>query len=240
MKKLEKLIEKIMPVDRFLITVFAFMFNSLVYSGAREIAGGWKHHLLVSAVDKNIPFIPESLIIYFGCYIFGVWNYVLIAKLDKERAYRFYFADFFSRVICFAIFLLFPTTNIRPEITGSGFWEQGMRFLYYIDKADNLFPSIHCLISWFCYIGIRKVDAVPKWYQRFSCVFAVLVFVSTLTTKQHVIWDVAGGVLLAEMTFFIANHTNTYLYYENLWRKVTQVLFGKKGKQHERCEKECM
>ena len=132
-----------MPVDRFLITVFAFMFNSLVYSGAREIAGGWKHHLLVSAVDKNIPFIPESLIIYFGCYIFWVWNYVLIAKLDKERAYRFYFADFFSRVICFAIFLLFPTTNIRPEITGSGFWEQGMRFLYYIDKADNLFPSIH-------------------------------------------------------------------------------------------------
>ena len=118
-----------MPVDRFLITVFAFMFNSLVYSGAHEIAGGWKHHLLVSAVDKNIPFIPESLIIYFGCYIFWVWNYVLIAKLDKERAYRFYFADFFSRVICFAIFLLFPTTNIRPEITGSGFWEQGMRFL---------------------------------------------------------------------------------------------------------------
>ena len=30
-----------------------------------------------------------------------------------------------------------------------------MRFLYQVDAADNLFPSIHCLTSWFCYIGIR-------------------------------------------------------------------------------------
>lgn len=229
MRKISVWIEKIMPVDRFLIAVFAFSFNCLVYSGARAIASDWKHHVLTSMIDDRIPFLPSSLIIYFGCYIFWMINYVLIAKLDEERAYRFYFADFLSRIVCFAFFLLYPTTNIRPEIVGNGLWENGMRFLYHMDAADNLFPSIHCLVSWFCYIGIRNVPSVSKTYQRVSCVAALLVFVSTLTTKQHVIWDVAGGVLIAEFTFYIANHTNAYVGYRKFWRKVTQVLFGKKA-----------
>ena len=229
MKRIQKWIEKIMPVDRFLIAVFAFTFNSLVYSGARAIASDWKHHVLASAIDERIPFLPISLVIYFGCYIFWIINYVIIAKFEEERAYRFYFADFLSRIVCFVVFLLYPTTNIRPEIVGNGLWEQGMRFLYFIDEADNLLPSIHCLVSWFCYIGIRNVPSVSKAYQRLSCLAALLVFVSTLTTKQHVIWDVAAGALLAEITFFIANHTKAYLYYKKFWEKVTQILFGKKA-----------
>lgn len=226
---MRKWIEKIMPVDRFVIAVFAFVFNCLVYSGARAIASGWKHHVLTSSIDERIPFLPASLLIYFGCYIFWIVNYVMIAKLDEERAYRFYFADFLSRIICFVCFLLYPTTNIRPEIIGDGLWEQGMRFLYGVDAADNLFPSIHCLVSWFCYLGIRSVPDIPKWYKNTSCILAVLVFVSTLTTKQHVIWDVAAGVALAEISFFIANHTQAYVYYKKFWKKATQRFFGKKA-----------
>jgi membrane-associated phospholipid phosphatase len=33
---------------------------------------------------------------------------------------------------------------------------------------------------------------------------AIAVFLSTLTTKQHVIIDVIGGVVLAELSCFIA------------------------------------
>lgn len=101
-----------------------------------------------------------------------------------------------SRIICFSIFLLFPTTNIRPDIVGGGIWNEGMRLLYRIDAADNLFPSIHCLVSWFCYIGIRGEKKIPKWYKWTSCLIAVAVFISTLTTKQHVIIDVIAGVVI--------------------------------------------
>ena len=38
-------------------------------------------------------------------------------------------------------------------------------------------------------------------------------FVSTLTTKQHVIADVIGGALLAEVTWQIAGHTHLGAWY---------------------------
>lgn len=231
---MKRIIEKMMPADRFLMVLFALVFNSAVYSGAHIIARGWNHHVMTSALDAKIPLIPESLIVYFGCYIFWVWNYTMIAKLDERRAYAFYAADFLSRVVCFIIFLLFPTTNIRPEIVGNGFWEEGMRFLYSVDAADNLFPSIHCLVSWFCYIGIRKVDTIPRWYRNISCMIAILVFISTLTTKQHVIWDVIGGIFLAELSFFVANHTKIAWYYEEFWTRITQKIFCERRKLHEK------
>lgn len=58
---------------------FSFVFNCLVYSGSRMIAGGWYHHNIETAVDRSLPFVPQFLIIYFGCYLFWIVNYILIA-----------------------------------------------------------------------------------------------------------------------------------------------------------------
>ena len=88
-----------------------------------------------------------------------------------------------------------------------------LSLLYQMDAADNLFPSIHCLNSWFCYIAVRGRQEIPRWYQRFSFWAALAVFVSTLTTKQHVIADVIGGALLAEVTWQIAGRTHLGAWY---------------------------
>ena len=115
--------------------------------------------------------------------------------------------------ICMAFYLLLPTTNVRPSIPEQGFWNQMLALLYQMDAADNLFPSIHCLNSWFCYIAVRSRREIPRWYQRFSFWAALAVFVSTLTTKQHVIADVIGGALLAEVTWQIAGRTHLGAWY---------------------------
>ena len=81
---------------------------------------------------------------------------------------------------------------------------QLMRFLYSMDAADNLFPSIHCLVSWLCYIGIRGNKKVPQWIRTTFCICAIAVFISTLTTKQHVIYDVVAGVALVEVTYRVS------------------------------------
>ncbi|WP_461811406.1 phosphatase PAP2 family protein [Faecalimonas sp.] len=230
-KRIQNCIEKILPVDRFLILIFAFTFNSIVYSGSRIIAGDWHHYILTSRLDEEIPLIPESLLIYFGCYIFWAVNYILIAKQDEEKAYQFFLADMISRIICFLIFILFPTTNIRPDIVGEGMWNEGMRFLYQIDAADNLLPSIHCLVSWFCYIGIRGEKKISKWYQWASCTIAILVFVSTLTTKQHVMIDVIAGVIIAEGTLWFTRHTRLYIKYMCFWKGMSDKIFKMGGKR---------
>ena len=92
----------------------------------------------------------------------------------------------------------------RPIIGGNSLWDNALRFLYQIDAPDNLFPSIHCLVSWFSYLGVRGRKDIPQWYRTLSFVMALAVFISTLTTRQHVIVDVFGGVLLAEVCYWLA------------------------------------
>ena len=104
-----------------------------------------------------------------------------------------------------------------------------------IDAADNLFPSIHCLVSWFCFQGIRGRQEIPKWYQYLSCVIAVCVFLSTLMTKQHVVWDVAGGVILAQICFTVSGKTQWYRIYQRFCERIQSCIFHLTGgARHER------
>lgn len=164
-------------------------------------------------LDQQIPVIPWTIVIYFGCYLVWIVNYLIAASREKEFVWRFFAADVLARLVCMAFYLLLPTTNVRPSIPEQGFWNQMLALLYQMDAADNLFPSIHCLNSWFCYIAVRGRREIPLWYQRFSFWAALAVFVSTLTTKQHVIADVIGGALLAEVTWQIAGRTHLGAWY---------------------------
>lgn len=219
-KKFFHRINGLIPTYGIFPLLFSLIFNCLVYIGTKWIAGDWYHYNIESRWDLALPFVPQFLIIYFGCYLFWAVNYSMIARQDRQSVYQFFTADFISRCVCLVIYLVFPTTNTRPVIEGYGFWEQATRLLYGIDAPDNLFPSIHCLISWFCYIGIRGRKEVPLWYRGASMFFALLVFVSTLLTKQHVMIDVISGVLLAEGCFLIGKKSNLYKWYEKIGNKM--------------------
>ncbi|MCI5649773.1 MAG: phosphatase PAP2 family protein [Fusicatenibacter sp.] len=204
MQYIRKITKKILPLYGLCPLLITFIVNCLAYGGAKLIAGNWKHYCMETVLDQRIPFLPWTLAIYLGCYLFWIVNYVIIAGGEREEVDRFFLADVMSRIICFALFLALPTTNHRPVISENGFWNLGMKFLYTVDSAENLFPSIHCLTSWFCFIGVRRRKGIPKWYRFFSAAAAVAVFLATLTTKQHVIVDVVGGVLLSEGCFFLS------------------------------------
>ena len=158
---------------------------------------------------------PQFLVVYFGCYLFWAVNYILIARQERHRVYQF-LQEIFVKMYLPCLFLVYPTTNTRPVITDAGLWNQAALWLYSVDSADksvsvNPLSGKLVLLSW--HPGNQKV---PVWYQRVSMVIAVLVFVSTLLTKQHVIADVAGGVILAELCFCIGRKTELYRIYENL------------------------
>lgn len=182
----------------------AVIWDEMVYYGANLMAQNRFHHNWELSLDRLIPFLPWTVSIYFACFLFWGVSYVLCTIQEDRLAYRFFLADFLCKVVCLVFFLLLPTTNVRPEITGTGFWDQVMRFLYWVDAPANLFPSIHCMVSWLCYIGARNDPRLPVWYRRFSCLFALAVFASTLTTKQHVLVDVVAGMLLAELGYWVA------------------------------------
>lgn len=231
MDKKRKGFAALVPRYSYFPLIFALVFNTAVYTGSRLIAGGWKHYNIETALDRLVPFFAPSAAIYLGCYLFWAMNYILLARQKKEDVCRFFAGDFLSRVICLFFYLVFPTTNVRPEVVPEGFWNQVMIWLYSVDAADNLFPSIHCLVSWFCYIGIRGRKDIPVWYQGFSCIFALLICISTLTTKQHVIADVAGGILTAELCLRIGRRPAVWGAYQKILDKVSSLIF--RGKMRE-------
>lgn len=209
--------------------LIAVALNFAVYGGARVIAGDWKHHMIGGELEERIPFLPWTVAIYLGCYLFWIANYIILARQKKEEVCRFFVADFISRLVCFACYLLYPTTNVRPVVEAEGFWNQVMRFLYTIDAADNLFPSIHCLVSWFCFAGLRGKSTIPSWYKATSCGMAILVCISTLTTKQHALIDVFGGVVLAEICLWLGRQEKVWKVYEKLLDEIDGKLLLEGG-----------
>lgn len=223
---LRKYINPIVPLYAILPLIACFTLNTMVYYGAKIINSSRYHYDFTTDFDRSIPLIPSFVFIYFVCYAFWIINYIMIGRISREHCLRFVFADMTSRVVCAIFFILIPTTNIRPEIIGSGLSDNLMRYLYVIDSPENLFPSIHCLVSWFCYIGIRGQKKVPLWYRIFSCVFAILVCISTQVTKQHYFMDVIGGLAIAEITYYIAGKTECYKGLANFFDKISCALFG--------------
>lgn len=199
--------------------VLTLAVNFLAYFGTRPFTGSWKHYNIETILDQQIPVVPWTITIYFGCYLVWILNYLIAASREKEFVWRFFAADVLARLVCLICYLLLPTTNVRPVLPEHGIWNQLLARLYQIDAADNLFPSIHCLNSWFCYIAVRGRREIPRWYQRFSFWAALAVFVSTLTTKQHVIVDVIGGMLLAESAWQIAVHMHLGTWYGAIWER---------------------
>lgn len=210
---------RIVPKYSIFPLFFAVFVNMAVYAGSRMIAGNWYHYNIESPLDEMIPLWAPSVLIYLGCYLFWIANYILIARQGKKEVCQFFSADFLSRMVCLFFYLVFPTTNTRPQLEPDGFWNQIMVFLYSVDAADNLFPSIHCLVSWFCFIGIRGRQEYPVFYRGFSCITAVFICISTLLTKQHVLLDVAGGILLAEFCFWLGKKPLVYETYEKILNK---------------------
>lgn len=197
MKKGNQIIPGIMRLPIFL----ALACNMLAYYGSRPLMANRQHFNISNRLDDQIPLVSWTIIIYWGSYVFWIINYIIGCRQDREKAFRFISADFFAKLVCLLCFLLFPTTNIRPVIEGNSIWDELMRLLYRVDAADNLFPSIHCLTSAFCFIAVRGNEKIPKWYKTVSFLITASICVSTLTTRQHVLIDVIAGVALSELSW---------------------------------------
>ena len=201
---------KLVPRYAVFSLVFAFLWNSLIYNGAIALQHGRPALDMTTALEDAIPFQPGWIVVYFGCFLFWGVNYILISRRGKELWFRFLTADLLAELICGLFFVFLPTTNVRPESIGSGLFHQLTAWLYQIDPAKNLFPSIHCMASWFCFIGVLADRRIPPRYKAFNCAFALAVCASTLFLKQHCIPDVLAGVALAEVCLSLAARTQLY------------------------------
>ena len=174
--------------------------QALVYCGTRPILPYLTLHVLTGPIDARIPFSPPWITVYLLCFPYWVFTGLLILSEEKACAYRITASYILALIVSFAVFLLWPGTMERPEVTGSGVFDSLVRFVYSVDSPTNLCPSLHVMLSYYCVRGALGGKNVAHWYKAFSIVFFVLVCCSVLLVKQHALIDVPAGILLGELS----------------------------------------
>lgn len=207
----------------------ALLGNQIPFQLARLLARGKLHYHLALPLDAAVPFLPWTVFIYFfACFIFWFFLYRRVAALPRQTADRFFCANLLGKAICFLFFVFFPTEMTRPELNGSGLWDAFIRFVYWVDEPNNLFPSLHCFIAWLCWAGIRGNKQVSTLWRLSALLMAVAVCASTLTTRQHVLADVAGGVVLSELCWQLSGRDKLRGLYSSL---ADRIVFGEKERR---------
>lgn len=208
---LRRTLNRWIPDYAILPLVTTGIVNFIVYTGSKLIQALAKSEAtdMTLPIDSFFPFAPIWVLAYIGTFAFWTYQYINIAREGPMQACRLVTADFIAKLICMLFFNFLPTTNVRPEVVGSGVSAYLMRFIFWIDSPTNLFPSIHCFIAW---LGTRQLFETKRYKHKvilcIACTLgSVLVFLSTLFTKQHVFVDVVAGILVAEVGFVLAKYT---------------------------------
>jgi membrane-associated phospholipid phosphatase len=178
------------------VTVPMVVLVSLVpfYIFIAELMPGRPLHAPELAFDRDVPLQPTWALVYGSLYLFLIVLPVLVVR-QEEQIRRTVLAYLMVWTAAYVCFLVYPTGAPRPgKVSGEGFAVWGLRFLYSADPPYNCFPSLHVAHSFVsalaCYRVHRGVGIVAG-------LFASLVGISTLYTKQHYILDVIAGILLA-------------------------------------------
>ena len=185
-----------MPLKtRFFYLVIAWLPAGLVYIGASFVTGNiW----IVPEfyVERLIPFSPSGIWLYLLFYVYIPYTFITAseAKIKISSA---------SFIVCTCIsgiiFVLLPSSIRFPgfEINGISSWCLG--FVSEHDTRQNCFPSLHGSLITLC--TITNWDKEKK-ARSYGCILlTMLMYYSILQVRRHVFIDLAGGIVLALLTW---------------------------------------
>jgi membrane-associated phospholipid phosphatase len=179
------------------LTLAAIMFTSLgLYLTVLKWRGwkGYNHRTYVEEVDELFPFRPGWVWVYLIPYLVGP---VVVGLLSRKTFAWFVGRGLILVGVSLLIFIVYPTQTVRVTAPDLGDSLTGWlyRNMIAIDEPPaNAAPSLH--VSLTCLLALALLRDFPRW-RLFSLGGAVLVWLSTLYTRQHHVIDVVTGVLLA-------------------------------------------
>ncbi|OFZ36560.1 MAG: hypothetical protein A2070_09455, partial [Bdellovibrionales bacterium GWC1_52_8] len=154
--------------------------------------------LQLTFIDHTIPFLPSSIWIYMSAFLFLPWMYHRTLTEYRRNLLGFMGLVAFSA----AIFLIYPVRFPRelyplegvPSFTHSVFsWLRG------VDAPVNCMPSLHAsVIAYVFFNYVHSQKRIEFSFLKISGygLWTALILLSTLTTKQHYVFDILAGALL--------------------------------------------
>ncbi|MFL0248226.1 phosphatase PAP2 family protein [Candidatus Clostridium stratigraminis] len=156
---------------------------------------------MVTNIDNSIPFLKVFILPYVAWYAFIFIIMAYLCYKDRKTYYITITAYLLGLIASYITFYFFQTTVPRPEVIGSDILSKIIQSIYRADKPYNCFPSIHVLTSYLMIKAMMTSSARNKINLVIIGSSSVLIIISTLFIKQHVILDVFSGVIYADVLY---------------------------------------
>ena len=146
--------------------------------------------------EENIPFLPWTFIIYFSSFVQTLF---VVKHLPKDLLFQSLLILGVAVVSCLVFFILIPIRFPRELFLSSN---EFVKRFQIIDSDGNCFPSLHVAITIFFAYTWRLAE---KNYisHRLMWLWTFLIVTSVLTTKQHYLVDIFGGIAVAVICILI-------------------------------------
>ena len=152
------------------------------------------------AFDSKIPLWPSTVLVYNSwaplILVLGVFYFLR----DRTLYRRYFITMILGQLMADATFLFFQTQIPVPYEEVFGATDIFSKILAITYRADNNycgFPSIHVILCTLTILFIWKLDAAKLWLKILVSLYFTAVALSTVTTKQHVVLDIPGGIVYA-------------------------------------------
>ena len=177
-----------------LVQAILLFFQILLYFGCELFQR--RIHDVKRPVDAKIPFLPWTVLPY--CFWFPlIAVYPLVVFQTDPYSYCSYLMTMVIEIVfSVACYLIYPTSFQRP-VPPDGFWGYFMKLIYHGSyRGLNCAPSLHCSSCFLIICTSFICVGMNPWIRIVTVSIAVMIVLSTLTTKQHTLIDVLTAVPL--------------------------------------------
>jgi membrane-associated phospholipid phosphatase len=205
--ELHRLVHQLTFSLRLRAVLAASLVHVTVYSAANHWPLGTPRLLTLTAFDQAMPFLPLTAFAYVSAYAL-----VFVAFLSLRReASQVRFLEVFIACVLAAGFIhwALPTTYPRAlypltdDVTAPA--RALLSLVRAFDTPNSCLPSLHVAIS-LASAGLVRRER-PLLFLGLMA-WALVIVVSTLTTKQHYLVDVVSGAALALVSTVLVDLVN--------------------------------
>lgn len=166
-------------------------------------------HDMSRGMDRKIPLLPEAVYIYCLWYPL-LFLYPLYVFSCSPSAWTAYILAILLDVgLSLVIYVLYPTSFTRPEPDAALLSGKILRLLYFANyKGLNCMPSMHCsqcFIILFSAVSCYLNGIMPAAAAAAVFVLSLMIVLSTVLIKQHVLLDAVTALPLGILCFAAAH-----------------------------------
>lgn len=157
----------------------------------------------------SIPYIKYFVYFYDIWYPFIFFSAFIMYENDISNYKNLIYTLLLGAFISHLTFLIYPTMIVRPEISVNSITDFIVLLTYESDTpAVNCLPSLHCL---FCFIFMYYTftsNKIDKKYKYLIVSILLMIVLSTLFIRQHIIEDVILSLIYTILIIFIVKKFN--------------------------------